>query len=83
MLPAAVVVDALGLRLIPDRVFVPEGRNLAFFVAMAFHFPPHADSNVHQDFAKPRSVETGLEQLESVADAGNGGQKDGAIGLRL
>lgn len=37
MLPAAVWTDTLGLRLIPDRVFVPEGRNLAFFVALTFH----------------------------------------------
>lgn len=34
MLPAAVWTDTLGLRLAPDRVFVPEGRDFAFFVTL-------------------------------------------------
>ncbi|MEN6423775.1 MAG: CPBP family intramembrane glutamic endopeptidase [Phycisphaerales bacterium] len=35
MLAATVSMDKLGLRLTPNRMFVPEGRDLAFFVALA------------------------------------------------
>jgi len=34
MLAAAVSMDKLGLRLTPNRMFVPEGRDLAFFTAL-------------------------------------------------